>query len=287
MSKAPLWPGGAGAALSLSFDNLGEAAELEMGAIEPGAPLGGHFTATEVLPALLDRLGEREIAATFFVEGINAEIYPELLREIVARGHELALHAWRHEQWGELAPTEQTENLARGLAGFASLGLKPVGLRPPGGLLGPGGLDPLRKAGLRYCSPAGVGAGEDEGLALLPFQWRHVDASCVLPPLAPAREQMTGSPDPVEPGAFLTSLEREIELVAPGGYLTIVLHPFMLGWLGDEHLAALLDRVTQASARGDLWVARCADVAEQILAHPERFRGGTSFDSSSWTAGQG
>ena len=103
MSDASPWPGGARATLSLSFDNLGEAAELELGAIEPGAPPGNHFTATETLPALLDRLDERGIAATFFVEGINAEIYPELLREIAARGHELALHAWRHEQWGELS----------------------------------------------------------------------------------------------------------------------------------------------------------------------------------------
>jgi peptidoglycan/xylan/chitin deacetylase (PgdA/CDA1 family) len=277
------WPGGARAALSLSFDNLGEAAELEMGAIEPGTPLGRHFTATEVLPVLLDRLEEREVAATFFVEGINTEIYPELLREIVVRGHELALHAWRHEQWADLSPADQAENLARSLAGFESLGLEAVGLRPPGGQLGAEGLDVLRKAGLRYCSPAGAGAGEDDGIALLPFQWRHLDASCVLPPLAHVREQMTGSPDPVDPGAFVASLEREIDQAQAGGYLAIVLHPFMLGWLGPERLAALLDRIAEASAPGKLWVAPCADVAEHVLAHPEQFLGCTTLDPSSWT----
>lgn len=281
MSDASPWPAGAPAALSLSFDNLGEAAELELGAIEPRAPLGGHFTATEVLPALLDRLAERELAATFFVEGINAEIYPELLGEIAARGHELALHAWRHEQWGQLSPAAQAENLARCLSAFERLGLDPAGLRPPGGQLGPGGLGVLRDAGLRYCSPAGAGAGVEDSVALLPFQWRHLDASCVLPALASAREQIAGSPDPVDPGAFVASLAQAIETAGDGDYLAIVLHPFMLDWLGVENLATLLDRIAAAAA-DDVWVAPCADVATHVLAAPERFRDGTRLDASSW-----
>lgn len=269
--------------LSLTFDNLGEAAELEMGALPADAPRGGHVTATEVVPALLDRLAERGLAATFFVEGLNAEIYPDLLREIVARGHEVAYHAWRHEQWDGMSAAGQAENLTRGVAAFERIGLEISGLRPPGGRLGPGGLDVLREAGLCYCSPAGTGAGEDGDVALLPFQWRHVDASCVLPPLAGAREQMTGSSDPVEPVDFLASLERSIdELTSDGGYVAIVLHPFMLGWLGDENLAALLDRVAAAVEGGELRVARCDEAAKYVLAHPERFKDGTTLDATSW-----
>ncbi len=267
--------------LSLTFDNLGEAAELEMGALAADAPLGQHVTAIEVVPALLDHLAERGLAATFFVEGLNAELYPDLLREIVARGHEVAYHAWRHEQWDGMSAAGQSENLARGVAAFERIGLEISGLRPPGGRLGPGGTAVLRDAGLCYCSPAGAGAGEDGSVALLPFQWRHVDASCVLPPLAGAREQMTGSPDPVEPAAFLVSLLRAIDdLVSAGGYLAIVLHPFMLGWLGDENLAALLDRL--AASQDQLRVARCDEVADHVLAHPERFAGATALDATSW-----
>lgn len=264
--------------VALTFDNLGEAAELEMGALPADAPLGGHPTATEVVPALLERLGERGIAATFFVEGMNAELYPDLLREIDARGHEVAYHAWRHEQWDELSAAGQVENLGRGVDAFARIGLEIAGLRPPGGRLGPGGVDVLREAGLRYCSPAGAGAGIEDGVALLPFQWRHLDATCVLPPLAGAREQMTGSPDPVEPAAFVASLEAELERLAEGGFLAIVLHPFMVDWLGVENLDALLDRV----AAGDVRLSRCRDVADGVLAEPERFAGGTELDETSW-----
>jgi peptidoglycan/xylan/chitin deacetylase (PgdA/CDA1 family) len=284
MSGPPLWPGSARAALSLSFDNLGEAAELELGALAADAPLGHHVTALELLPQLLEQLEQRQLAATFFVEGLNAELYPDLLREIDARGHEVAYHAWRHEQWADLTAAEQAANLDQGIAAFQRLDLGIAGLRPPGGQLGAGGTRVLREAGLRYCSPAGAGAGIEDGVALLPFEWRHLDASCVLPPLARAREQINGSGDPIEPTTFAAWLEAEIgRLTAAGGYMAIVLHPFMLDWLGDEQLAALLDRVATAAAGDEVWVAPCAAVAEHIGAHPERFGNGAVLDSSSWT----
>lgn len=274
------WPGGARGALSLSFDNLGEAAEIELGALAPDDPaVGEHATATRVLPALLDALGERELAATFFVEGLNAELYPAALREIDAQGHEVAYHAWCHERWDELSPAEQAENLARGVAALRKLGIDLAGLRPPGGQLGPGGTGALREAGLRYASPAGNGAGLDDGIALLPFQWRHVDASCVLPPLAPIREQMAGSPEPIEPGAFRAYLEGEIDRRASeGGFAAVVLHLSLLDWLGEENLAALLDRLSSSNA----WLARCDEVAEHVRARPDEFAGGTALDSTSW-----
>jgi len=283
--NAGAWPNGANGALSISFDNLGEAAEIELGAIPTDAPLGGHFTATRVLPAVLEALAARSIAATFFVEGLNTVAYPERLVEIAASGHEVGYHAWRHEQWADLSAAEQADNLARGLDAFGARGLEVAGLRPPGGGLGPGDLGVLREAGLRYCSPAGAGAGVEDGVALLPFQWRHVDASCVLPPLAPIRERMTGSPDPLEPAAFLAYLEAELERLArDGGYASIVLHLFMLEWLGKDRLDVLLNRAAAASRRGDLWVAPCAEVADHVLTHPKPFREGTALDPTSWTS---
>jgi peptidoglycan/xylan/chitin deacetylase (PgdA/CDA1 family) len=284
VSGDALWPGGARGALNLTFDNLGEVAEIELGAIAPDSELGGHFTATQALPSLLHSLQSRGLAATFFVEGLNTELYPELLQTIDAAEHELAYHAWRHEQWADLSAEDQAENLAHGLKGFHGLGLEIGGLRPPGGGLGAGGVDVLREAGMRYCSPVGRGAGETDGVALLPFQWRHVDAACVLPPLGPVREQMTGSSDPLDPSAFVTFLEDEVEALArEGGYMAIVLHPFMLDWLGEDRLGTLLDLVAGASQRDELWVARCADTANHILTQPASFQSGTALDSTSWS----
>lgn len=282
MNEGSRWPAGRGV-LSLTFDNLGEAAELELGAVALDSVLGAHDTATRVLPSVLESLEGHGVPATFFVEGLNTELYSEQLAAIDGGGHELAYHAWRHERWAGLSATEQSENLARGLAGFGKLGLRVCGLRPPGGGLGPNGVRVVREAGLHYCSPAGKGAGEQDGIALLPFAWRHVDASCVLPPLAAVREQISGSSEPLDAEAFLAHLERELRRLAEeGGYMAIVLHLFMFDWLGAERLERLLEALATASRSGDLWVARCGDVAEHVLADRERFRGGTSLDDTTW-----
>jgi peptidoglycan/xylan/chitin deacetylase (PgdA/CDA1 family) len=281
--SGPGWPNGARGALSLSFDNLGEAAEIELGAVDPDAPRDPHFTVERVLPSLLDQLDEHGLAATFFAEGLNAELYPAALKEIAARGHEVAYHAWRHQQWADLPAAEQAENLARGVAAFRALGLDLAGLRPPGGGLGPGGTDVVREKGLRYCSPAGRGLGVQDEVALLPFQWRHVDATCVLPPLAPVREQMTGASDPLDPADFVAFLGRELTtLAAEGGYMSIVLHPFMLDWLGAARLAEFLARVAGAAHRDELWVAPCARVAEHVLGDPDRLAPGAVLDTTGW-----
>jgi hypothetical protein len=160
------------------------------------------------------------------------------------------------------------------------LGLTFAGLRPPGGQLGPGGTEVLRDAGLRYCSPAGSGAGVDGGVALLPFQWRHVDATCLLPPLAPVRERMTGSPEPIDPDTFVAYLETGIDrLSQEGGFATIVLHLPLLDWLGEKNLDSILTKLTTSTP----WLARCDEIADHILASSADFEGGATPDPTSWT----
>lgn len=47
-------------------------------------------------PMVLDILDEYEIKATFFVVGYLAKAYPEILQEIIARGHTIGNHTWNH-----------------------------------------------------------------------------------------------------------------------------------------------------------------------------------------------
>ena len=56
---------------------------------------GPHPTIT---PALLDALAERGVPATFFVNGANAERYPELVLRAAAEGHQIANHTYAHKQ---------------------------------------------------------------------------------------------------------------------------------------------------------------------------------------------
>jgi peptidoglycan/xylan/chitin deacetylase (PgdA/CDA1 family) len=47
--------------------------------------------------SLLEILAEHSVTATFFTLGCVAERHPQLIRRIVACGHELASHGYSHE----------------------------------------------------------------------------------------------------------------------------------------------------------------------------------------------
>src|SRR5581483_814674 len=142
-------------AVVLTFDNLGEAAALERGELPVGAPLGRDPSVTRALPWLLDQLDQHGLIATFFVEAINCELYPDALGEIVAGGHEIGHHGWAHETWRDLSPQNERDALARGLDAFDKLGLRPTGFRPPGGELTAASPALLRELGFEWCSPSG------------------------------------------------------------------------------------------------------------------------------------
>lgn len=286
MSRRP-WPDGARAAVSLTFDNLGEAAEIELGLRGPDEPRGGHWSVVSALPVVLEELAGAGagLPATFFVEGINAEIYPEALRSIAAAGHEVGFHAWCHEDWAELTPAQEAENLDRGLAALRSLGLDVAGFRPPGGLIGAGTAELLAARGLRHCSPAGSAPGLDGGVAVLPFAWPAVDVFHVLPQFAALRAHV-GEPWSQEPGgpdAVRTALLEEVDrAVADGGHAVLVLHTWMAEGVRDA-LRDALARCAAGAASGELWVARCDAVADWVAARPGEFADGPVLDRTSWT----
>src|SRR3954471_21428744 len=62
---------------------------------------------------LLDLLDECGVQGTFFILGWVAERYPQLVREIVARGHEPACHSYWHRLIYKLTPEEFREDTLR------------------------------------------------------------------------------------------------------------------------------------------------------------------------------
>jgi polysaccharide deacetylase family protein (PEP-CTERM system associated) len=81
---------------------------------------------------LLDLCDETRTRATFFVLGWVAERHPQIVREIAARGHEVACHGYGHELLYEIGPERFREDLkrARGAIGDAG-GTAVVGYRAP------------------------------------------------------------------------------------------------------------------------------------------------------------
>ena len=81
---------------------------------------------------LLDLLDEARVRATFFVVGNVADTYPQLVREVVGRGHELGSHSYSHELISRMQPAAFKADVERSLAGLQDLAGKPVlGFRAP------------------------------------------------------------------------------------------------------------------------------------------------------------
>jgi polysaccharide deacetylase family protein (PEP-CTERM system associated) len=105
---------------------------------------------------ILDLLAPGSIKATFFTLGWVAERYPQVVRRIVAEGHELASHGYGHERASDLDERAFTEDVTRAKRILEDLSGQPVlGYRAPSFSIGTGNLwafDVLARAGYRYSS---------------------------------------------------------------------------------------------------------------------------------------
>ncbi len=255
-------------ALVLTIDNLGEARALERGTQPADAPVGVDPSVTLALPWLLDRLESGGLTATFFVEAINCELYPDAVREIATRGHELGLHGWRHEEWASLSGEEERDALTRSIQAFSELGLEAAGFRPPGGELNARSPALLREAGLRWCSPAGGFAGVRRGLAYVPFTWSFVDAYHLMDSFDRLRASR-GDPEPaLDPTVLADQLEEELHhLAAIGGLRTLVLHPFlMLDAAWADGVTRLFAFIAELARERRTWVVAGGAFADWLMS---------------------
>jgi peptidoglycan/xylan/chitin deacetylase (PgdA/CDA1 family) len=87
-------------------------------------------------PRLLDMLKQRGTKATFFVVGQNAAEHPEILKRIVAEGHELANHSYTHPVLASKSEAALREELDKThQAVLKSTGFSMKVMRPPYGAL--------------------------------------------------------------------------------------------------------------------------------------------------------
>lgn len=101
-------------------------------------------------PRFLDLLAEHGVTATFFLLASHAEQDPVLVREMVAVGHELAVHGWEHDCLALRPPGGLTRDLLRSREVIEDLsGTQVRWYRPPYGVMTVEGLYAARRAGLQ------------------------------------------------------------------------------------------------------------------------------------------
>ena len=87
-------------------------------------------------PRLLDILKQRNIKATFFLIGQNAASNPDIVRRILADGHEIGNHSWTHPQLSKLSDDRVTTEISKTQDAIKeATGFTPTLLRPPYGAI--------------------------------------------------------------------------------------------------------------------------------------------------------
>ena len=105
---------------------------------------------------LLEILDQANTQATFFTLGWIAERYPQMVRLILAQGHELASHGYAHERASELEPAAFSADVVLAKTILEDIaGIAITGYRAPSFSIGDTNLwayDCLAEAGYRYSS---------------------------------------------------------------------------------------------------------------------------------------
>ncbi len=122
-------PAPSAAAIRLSYSSC----NIEGNSIALTFDDGPHAQNT---PRLLDILKHAGVKATFFVVGQNAVLYPDILKRIVAEGHELANHSYSHPVLASLSESAVHDQLDRTHdAVLKATGISMKIMRPPYGAL--------------------------------------------------------------------------------------------------------------------------------------------------------
>jgi peptidoglycan/xylan/chitin deacetylase (PgdA/CDA1 family) len=217
-------------------------------------------------PRILELLADRGIVSTWFVPGHTLETFPDSTAAILAGGHEIACHGWFHEDAATLARDEEREMVERCAAAVQRVsGARPKGWRAPYWSLGASSLEIVTAAGFAYDSSLmaddyrlyrirqgdrhsiveGSRFGPEGPLVEVPVSWQLDD----WPHFEPSSD--TGRDGLSAPSKVLEIWTEELRYAydhAPGGVLTVTMHPECIG-RGSR--MAMLERFIDAAAALD------------------------------------
>ena len=100
---------------------------------------------------IMDLLDKYSVKATFFVSGANALSHPEIIREIIARGHTIGNHSFHHNPFLMLRSYNYLyQEIFRAQEVLSKMGIQTLAFRPPVGIINPKLSPVLDKLGM-FC----------------------------------------------------------------------------------------------------------------------------------------
>ena len=230
-------------ALTFDHDSLSDSIRRGDSPVKFSHAEFGHRVGVPRILALLSREG---IPSSWFVPGSTMDLYPGDTEAIVAGGHELASHGWFHEDFSELSGDGQRQILDRSVDAVRRVtGAGPKGFRAPYWALGSETLELVEDAGYAYDSSLmaddyrpyrvrrgdrhstteGSTFGPESSLLEVPVYWTLDD----WPYFEPGDNGRDGMSAPSRVLEIWTEELRYAHANAPGGLLTVTMHPECIG----------------------------------------------------------
>jgi len=218
------------------------------------------------MPRVLNLLERYGVHATFFIPGWVAERNEALVKDVVARGHEVAHHSYSHRWIVNITPEEEREEMERGMEVLTRItGHRPRGWRSPAAEFSDITLDLIKEYGFDYSSNffdddspylLEIG-GQRTDIVELPFRWVLDDApfwqySIVLP----GRTLQA-------PSAVLEAWKSEFDvLYAEDRMMMLGMHPEIIGQ--PSRIKVLEGLIEHALAHPNVWIDRCDRITDDM-----------------------
>lgn len=268
------WPEGKRCAVMFSFDVDGDTTwengnrPLPNGDKYIKSLSVGQYGPKRCVDRILDKLEQYGVKGTFFVPGLTAERYPELIRRIDAQGHEIGHHGYAHERFAAHSVAEQIEIIEKSQRIFQDLiGREVTGFRTPSGDWSVETPRLLYERGFRYSSSMRgddrpyrtVICGRETDFIEIPTKWElddYVAMAYNMYPAEPAGQDRISCYRTVEDN-FLREFEGHYRY---GLCISFMSHPQVIGSPGRIRI---LDRLlAEITARKDVWVATGSQIAD-------------------------
>jgi peptidoglycan/xylan/chitin deacetylase (PgdA/CDA1 family) len=263
--------------IALTFDFDGESSlyyrrQMPIGEQQPALDTGlRQFGPLVGMDRILDMVKQVEIPITVYIPGRIVDKYPGHVRRILAAGHEIALHGYDHERWGELSAEEEVDVMRRSIASMEKLARGPFGFRSPAWALNDRSLDILIDHGVVYDSSLMqkdttylAQAPSGRTLPEVPVHWSLDDWPYYG--FIPGSGRTVG---PVAPSELMQLWYEEASGVLEyGGQPSLTCHPQLSGRAG--RVLALRGLVERFKAEGVEFVTM-KQLAAQATGEPVRF----------------
>lgn len=273
-------PEGHKCAAVLTFDF--DAQSLWLGSLGVSSPTylsRGEYGAVVGAPRILDLLDKYNIKSTWFVPGHTADTYPDVVKEVHQRGHEIGHHGYCHESPVKFEREEEDRILEKGADALErATGVRPEGYRSPAWDLSPNSIDLFLKHGFVYDSSQmandftpyrlrkndqismeeGIKFGEEIDVLEIPVTWGLDDFPQFEFLLFPMYLMGLSNPSKVKE-IWLGDFDYCYNHV-PGGAWVLTMHPQVIG--RGHRITMLEEMIEYINSKSGVWWTTMIDLAK-------------------------